>query len=328
MVTKMDYYKIRELAYPYNYVESTVAIFLSISGTTLSAIVFHILLKNKWRSLSIDLRLICFTLVCDILHSFVAFTCGICNFVGFAEYLSFKPSCALNAVSFDFATVSSINIVGVIALERYFLIVKEKVLDSRVYYILIIIIQLINLVSSVISGVFGNFSISSTSVYCIYSTTNWAGIFGTIILLLSISISLSITYFSYINIIIKRRKLSLQNQKILPFKAKKIRRDANSTIFKSALIIIASTIINIPCITYLFIQLIDPKLLTPQIQIIITISCMLNMTINALIVLRLRTDLWNRFKEVIFRKSDSNEDDGVSINDYQLTIIEVDISDK
>jgi hypothetical protein len=328
MAIKMDYYKIREQAYPYNYAESIAAIFFSIYGTILSTIVFYILLRNKWRSLSIDLRLICFTLMCDMLHSFIVFTCGVCNLAGFADYLSSKPSCAFNAIIIVFAAMSSINMVGVISLERYFLIVKERVLHNRTYYMIILSLQLINLVGSITSGVFGTFSISSTSVYCIYDMTNWAGISGTIILVLSIGTSTSITYFSYINIIIKRRKLSLQNQKVLPFKTKKIRRDANVTIIKSALIIIASTISSLPYIIYLFIEIIDPKLLTPRIQAIVTISCMVNMIINALIVLRLRADLWNKFKEAIFIKSDSNEDDSVSINDYQLTIIDADFSNK
>jgi hypothetical protein len=55
---------------------------------------------------------------------------------------------------------------------------------------------------------------------------------------------------------------------------------------------------------------------------------MFNMIINALIILKLRTDLWNKFKEAIFIKSDDSRDDSASINDYQLTAIEADISDK
>ncbi|KXN72206.1 hypothetical protein CONCODRAFT_4951 [Conidiobolus coronatus NRRL 28638] len=268
----MDYYKIRELAYPYNYAESIAAIFFSITGTILSTLVLHIILKNKWKNLSVGLKLICFTLVFDILHSFVAFTCGICNLVGFADYLNSKLSCTLNAVTIVFTCITSINIVGVVALERYFLIVKDKVLYNNTYYLIVLSLQMIILLSCVISGAFGSFSIGSTSVYCVYDTTTWAGIAGTIIIVLSISISISMTYFSYISIIVKRRKLTLQNQNILPFNAKKIKRDANVTIIKSGLIIFASTFANLPYIVYLFIELIDPKYLTPKIQTICTIS--------------------------------------------------------
>ncbi|KXN72209.1 hypothetical protein CONCODRAFT_4954 [Conidiobolus coronatus NRRL 28638] len=324
----MDYYKIRELAYPYNYVVSIAAIFLSISGTTLNTLVLHIILKNKWKKLSIDLKLICFTLLFDLLSCFYIFTTGICNLVGYADYLNSKFSCTINSIISIFTCVTSINIVGVVSLERYFLIVKEKVLCRKVYYMLILSIQLVNLISCIIGGVFGGFSISATSVFCMFNLNSWAGIAGDIILILSVGTSINITYFSYINIIIKRRKLTLQNQKIFPFKSKKIKREANSTIIKSVLIIIASTFTNIPFNVLLFIALVNPKFLTPQIQAICSTFTMLNMIINALIVLRLRTDIWNEFKEVIFIKNDNSEADGSSIDDYQLADIEVELNNK
>jgi hypothetical protein len=324
----MDYYKIRELAYPYNYVVSIASILLSIAGAILGTLVLRIILRNKWKLLSIDLKLICFTLIFDLLMSFYCFISGICNIVGYSGYLNSKFSCTLNAIIYIFTCVTSINLVGVVALERYLLIVKEIVLHNRTYYIIILSLQFLNLASCLITSIFGSFGISSTSVYCIYDTANWAGISGTMILALSISISIIMTYFSYTNIIIKRRKLTLQNQTVLPFKAKKIRRDANSTIIKSALIIIASTITNLPFNLFLIMEFIDPKFLTPQIQTICTILSMFNMVINSLIILRLRTDLWNKFKEAIFIKSDNSSDSGINIDDYQLTTIELDTNDK
>jgi hypothetical protein len=75
-------------------------------------------------------------------------------------------------------------------------------------------------------------------------------------------------------------------------------------------------------------EFIDPKFLTPRIQAICTILSMFNMVINSLIILRLRTDLWNKFKEAIFIKSDNSSDSGINIDDYQLTTIELDTNDK
>jgi hypothetical protein len=324
----MDYYKIKELAYPYNYVVSIAGILVSIPGTVLNTLVLHLILKNKWKKLSIDLKLICFTSLFDLIICFYSFISGICNLVGFADYLNSNLSCTLNGVISVLIGTTSVNLVGVVALERYLLIVKEKTLYNRTYYLLIISLQLINLISYIVSGVFGGFSINATSVYCIYDFTNWAGIAGTMILALSFSTSITMTYFSYINIMIKRRKLTLQNQKIFPFKADKIKKDANSTIIKSALIIIASTITNLPYNILLFISFISPKLSTPLIQSICSMFNMLNVIINSLIVLRLRTDVWNEFKEFILLKPGNSDADWDSINDYQLINIEVGVESK
>jgi hypothetical protein len=252
---------------------------------------------------------------------FFAFTSGICNLVGFADYINSKLSCALNAAIIVFSAVASINLVGVVALERYLLIVREKGLFNRTYYMIILGLQLINLFSVTICGVFGGFSINSTSVYCIYNTTTWAGVVGTIILALSISSSIFMIYLGYISIMIKRRKLTLQNQNIFPFKAEKIKKDANSTILKSGLIIIVSTITTLPYCILLFISLINPKFLTPLVMTLCTVLSMLNMAINTIIVLRLRTDLWNGLKELFFIKPNDNDIENESIDDYQLAVI-------
>ncbi|KXN72207.1 hypothetical protein CONCODRAFT_4952 [Conidiobolus coronatus NRRL 28638] len=317
----MNYYKIRELAYPCNYVVSIVGIFLSIFGTIISTLVVHVILKNKWKILSIDLKLICFTLIFDILHCFLAFTSGICDIIGFGDYLNSRFTCSLNSVLTIFTAITSINLVGVVALERYLLIIKAKTLNSIVYYKLILGLQLINLANGVVSGTFGGFSISSASVYCMFNLNSWAGIVGSTVLSLSTGTSIFMIYFCYISIMIKRRSSALEIQKLFPLKARKIRNEANSTILKSTLIIIASTFTTIPYCAVMFIKLFNPSFLTPLVAAICLISAMFNMVFNPIIVLRLRIDIWDEIKVLFFIKSDGSDIISNNVDDYQLTIL-------
>ncbi|KXN72208.1 hypothetical protein CONCODRAFT_4953 [Conidiobolus coronatus NRRL 28638] len=297
----MNYYEIRKTAYPYNYVVSISAIPITLSGMVLSILVLSLILRKSWKSLNIDLKLICFTLIFDMLECFLVLTSAICNLVGFADYLNSMFSCTLNAVITIFTVVTSINLVGVVAIESF---------------------QLINLISCVVSGAFGGFSINSTSVYCLFNLTKWSGLVGNIFLTLSIGSSIGMIYFSYIGIMIKRRNITLQTQQIFPLKAKKIRKNANSTIFKSTLIILASTFTTLPYCVLLFISLINPQFLTPLVGTLCTWSIMFNMIINTIIVLRLRTDLWIEFKVLILIKSDISENDSELENDHNLTVFD------
>jgi hypothetical protein len=322
----MDYYNIRKSAYPYNYLLTIPGILLSILGTTLSSLVIFLILKNKRRKLDIDLKLVCFTLIFDILHCFLTFITAVCSIAGFAEYLSSRFSCSLNPVLTIFTAIGSINLVGLVALERYLYIIKQKTLNSKTYYMLILGLQFINLVSGAVSGVFGGFSISSASVYCIYNLDSLAGILGSAELNLSIGASIFMIYFGYINIMIKRRNLALEMEKLFPSKAKKIRSEANSTIIKSTLIIIASTFTSIPYCAVHFISLVNRSFLTPLVSAISILSTLFNMIFNPIIILRLRIDLWCELKALLFANSDnSDRDDDIynyRANNYQLRIIE------
>jgi hypothetical protein len=283
----------------------------------LSILVLSLILRRSWKLLNIDLKLICFTLIFDMLECFLVLTSAICNLVGFAGYLDSVFSCTLNAVITIFTVVTSINLVGVVAIERYLLIVKEKTFKNRTYYMYILALQLINLISCIVSGAFDGFSINSTSVYCLFNLTKWSGLVGNIFLTLSIGSSIGMIYFGYIGIMIKRRNITLQNQQIFPFKAEKIRKNANSTIFKSSLIIIASTFTTLPYCVLLFISLINPRFLTPLVGTLCTWSIMFNMIINTIIVLRLRTDLWIEFKALILIKSEISDSD----SEWRMTTI-------
>jgi hypothetical protein len=316
----MDYYKIEKLAYPYNYIVSITAILLSVLGAVLSSLVIFLTLRNKWRRLDIDLKLVCFTLIFDILNCFLAIITAICNMIGYAEYLNSRFSCSLNSVLTIFTAIGSINLVGLVALERYLLIVKQKILKNKIYYMLILGLQFINLASGAVSGAFGGFSIGSASVYCMLNLDSWAGIFGSIVLNLSTGASIFMIYFGYVNIMIKRRNIALETQKLFPSKAKKIRSEANSTIIKSTLIIIASTFTTIPYSAILFITIFNPIFLTPLVAAICILSAMFNMIFNPIIVLKLRIDLWYELKALIFGKSDNINSDSDSDSDVDIDI--------
>ncbi|KXN72210.1 hypothetical protein CONCODRAFT_4955 [Conidiobolus coronatus NRRL 28638] len=262
-----------------------------------------------------------------MLECFLVFTSAISNLISFSAYLDSVFSCSINAILTILTAATSINLVGIVAIERYFLIVKGKPLSNRAYYMLILGLELLNLSSCIFGGTFNGFSINPTSVYCLFDLNNWAGKVGNIIIAISLGISLSMIYFGYINIMIKRRTLTLQNQRIFPFKAEKIKRDANSTIFKSALIIIASTFTNLPYCVLLVITLIYPQFLTPLIGTLCTWSIMFNMIINTTIVLRLRTDLWIELKKLLYIKSDDSDVENDNIDDYQLAIINEESND-
>jgi hypothetical protein len=217
--------------------------------------------------------------------------------------------------------MASINLVGLVALERYLYIIKQKTLNSKTYYMLILGLQFINLLSGAISAAFGGFSISSSSVYCIFNLDNWAGILCSTVLNLSIGTSIFVIYFSYVNIMIKRRNLALEIEKLFPSKAKKIRSEANSTIIKSTLIIIASSFTSIPYCAVLFIILFNPSILTPLAAAISILFTLFNMVFNPAIVLRLRIDLWCELKALFITESNNSDNDNYRACDYQLRII-------
>ncbi|KXN67096.1 hypothetical protein CONCODRAFT_10916, partial [Conidiobolus coronatus NRRL 28638] len=264
----MDYKHVRDNSHPYNYILDAIGLALAIPGMILAALVLRVLMNRKWSHMNIDLKLITLTLIFDIISCLESGLNCFFNMINFQYNLSYTWSCNLAATICLIGFITSINLVGLIALERCLLICYQTKIDEIYYWIMLIIFILINIGSIVISWLSNGFTILPASMYCMFDVKVKAGRITGIITLLLALVSVSMVFIGYIKISLKRAQESKQSQIELGLNPVEVRKTMRSTIIKSMVIIFVSCLNNGPYCILVVISLFEPSFLTPLVDCI------------------------------------------------------------
>jgi hypothetical protein len=314
----MNYQHIRDNAHPYNYILDSIGLLLAIPGMVLAVLVLRVLMNRKWSHMNIDLKLITITLVFDIISCLESGLNCFFNIINFQYNLSYSWSCNLTATICLIGFITSINLVGLIALERCLLICYQTKIKEIYYWIILLIFILINVSSIVISWLHHGFTILPASMYCMFDVNTRAGRITGIITLLLALVSVAMVFVGYIKISLKRAQESKQSQIELGLNPAVVKKTMRSTIIKSMIIIFVSCLNNGPYCILVVISLFEPKFLTPLIDCISTSCLMLNLCLNTIIVLHMRPGLFKEilnylgYKNLFSIDSRHNEDDSQS----------------
>jgi hypothetical protein len=297
----MDYGIVRSRAGPVNTYVSILAIITSIIGIMLSISIFYIIAKKSWSRLYIDLKLVTLTVIFDSLVSFWSIICSILDLTNSTKYIAIPIGCNINAAICILLCTGSINCVAVTAIERYTKVMLQKSFREVYYYIFISCFFLFNLMACTATIYLDGFNVHPTSIYCFLNLESYGGRVGLGLLGFTEMLSILIVYSVYIRIIIKRRISALEVELHFPLQHEEIRKRANSTIFKSILIIIGSTISNFPYCVITLIDLIHPEIYTPLLDGIANLCMIANTIFNCLLILGMRPDLSEELKSLFFK---------------------------
>lgn len=292
----MDYYELRDKAYPYNYIMSSISLLICITGITLCSFVLNIIFRNKWQKLHIDLKLVTITLFLDLTEAILVLPSAVFDLLGLASWMPPKISCNANAILYILAFVTEVNFVAIVAIERYALIVHHKKLKIMHYILILIVLFSLNIASCTVAYLNNGFSVHPTAVYCLFDLYTRGGKLGISILAVSMFSCIIIIYYTYTIIMIKRRRDLLNMRELFPLKSKQIQNQANTTILKSLSLILASTITNTQYSVLTIMSLIRPEFYTTIIDTICTACILLNIVMNTLLLLGMRPDLLDELK--------------------------------
>ncbi|KXN66433.1 hypothetical protein CONCODRAFT_11723 [Conidiobolus coronatus NRRL 28638] len=289
----VDYNEVRSNAYPYNYILDSIGLALAIPGLILSVSVLRVLLTRRWAGMNIDLKLIIFTLIFDIISCLESGLNCFFNMINFKYNLSMWWSCNLAATICLIGFITSINLVGIIAFERCLLICYHKTIKDHYYWIFLGGCITMNAVCITIGWTYNGFTILPASMYCMFNVATTGGKVCSLLTLFSALISMSVVFAGYIQIALKRANQSKRDQLELGMKADKVNRNVRSTIAKSMIIVLVCCMNNGPYCILVIISLINNDFLTPLIDCISASCLMLNLCLNTIIVLHMRPFLIN-----------------------------------
>jgi cbb3-type cytochrome oxidase subunit 3 len=300
----MGYYEeLRDAAYPYNYVLDSITLVITVSGIILSSLVLYVAFKRPWRGFNIDLKLVTITLLSDLFTGFICLANCLCNFFSISAYLSSRVACDVNAVLVLMPFMTSINLVGVVAVERALLVVFDTRLKVKYYYILIGGLGAINIANALISLIYDAYTIQPSTMYCLYDISRVPGRVSSILLLVSAFASLGMVYIGYVLIVFKKRQRERNIRNNLRHLNLAAQHQPSSTTMKSLIIILVSSATNLPYFSLVLVALIDSSFWTPAIDTICTSLIMLNQVINTMLVLLMRYDLSDGLKVLLGIKS-------------------------
>ncbi|KXN64630.1 hypothetical protein CONCODRAFT_14197 [Conidiobolus coronatus NRRL 28638] len=295
----MDYNTIRERARPINTIVSCSAMVISTIAIFLGLILLFIITKKKWSKLYIDLKLVSMTVFVDLLVSIWAIVNSVLDLTNKIDYIGSQVGCTISGAISIIISTGTINCVAVTAIERYALIVLEASISDHLYYFILFGFVLTNILSCAITIVLKGFTPHPTSIYCMNDLQTSAGRIGLGFLGFSEMLSLVMVYFCYISIILARRRLALQAKEEFPMQFQNIDINWKSTVFKASLIIIGSTLSNVPYIIISTIWLARYELYTSVLDGIATLCLILNSIFNTFLILGMQPDLSKEFKSCL-----------------------------
>jgi hypothetical protein len=315
----MDYYELRNFASPYNHIISGYALFIIIVGITLNSIVLKLIINKKWSKLNIDLKLVIITLLFDMSEGLLVFPSALTDLINLPQYNPANLNCNVNAILYTLIFGTEINLVALVAFERYLLILHDIVLRERYYYLILFGFFVINITGCMVALNFDGFSLHPTGVYCLFNLSNFGGRLGISILAISILSAQSIIYYCYIRIMFTRRSAMLKIRDWCPSKYEEITKRANDTIIRASLVVLTSTITTIPYCILTILGLANPIHFNITVDFIMTILILLNIVMNTLLLLFMRADILEKLKFKLTGISSIQFGSNASREDFRLS---------
>ncbi|KXN72705.1 hypothetical protein CONCODRAFT_4440 [Conidiobolus coronatus NRRL 28638] len=125
-----------------------------------------------------------------------------------------------------------------------------------------------------------------------------SGLIGSLLAGALLLISLFSIFFGYIKICLYRREQSKKSQIELGLDPEKVKKEVNSTILKSLSIIFGSFLAYTPYTLILLLQIFSTSFQTPELSAVATILIDSNVTLNSLILINMKPELYKEIKKI------------------------------
>ncbi|KXN69777.1 hypothetical protein CONCODRAFT_7725 [Conidiobolus coronatus NRRL 28638] len=195
-------------------------------GCLITLMILIFLIKRKWSTFNIDIKIAFLVLILDFLGSLGTFLVGICSMTPFNLWIAYKWLCDLNAFFLVGFFYASNYMVALMSFQRYLLICHKKILPNWTWYFLagLIIILCVGNICLLIG--FNLVELMPLTIYCLTSPTTAIGYAAVIIYCSLGTLSWVTIVYCYTTISIYRR---LEDAKL----AKTMNLELNTIIARS-----------------------------------------------------------------------------------------------
>jgi hypothetical protein len=298
------YQEIRISAQPYNFIQDWFLLALGFGSFFILLPLLKVAFQQKWSSHKVGMKLSILMVVFDVLTAADAILVSFNNLLNIPWNYPNDISCTINPIISLVIYFTSVCLVAVISLERCLLIVYKKQYSDKFYYLIIFILIITILAICVLTSILNGWGLVATGVYCLFDVSKFGGLIGSLLSGILIGSCLFVIFFAYTKICLFRFDQSQVEQLELGLDPEKVKKDANSTIIKSLLIVIISVLTNGPFTLLLMMQIISKNLNTPVTNSISSILINFNLLTNALLLLNMKPELWKGIKSFYGLKVD------------------------
>jgi hypothetical protein len=302
-------------AEPYIYIGGVYLLIQSLLSTFLIISLLLVIFKEKWSRLGIDLKLMTMIIILDLGGASIIVVGCISNLCGYGILIDTAQKCCVTAFWLLFTLITSVNITGVLSLQRCLFVVFNRRYPNKFYYSIILTHFIFDLTSWIICWINKGFTIMPLAQYCHFDVDTKAGLISAALLIVSCGISDSLVFICYPIICINCRNKSKRSQLELGMDPDKVKTRVNTTLAKSLALILASMFTNVPYCIILITCMAKVHILTPPTDLVQTILMATTVLVNSLILINLKPELWRSLK-LLWGVKDNNTE----LNeDYLLT---------
>jgi hypothetical protein len=254
--------------------------------------------KTKWSRMKIDMKTAVLMATFDLCSAIEAILLDFFNLVHFPWIMPNQLACTINAILVIFFFFNSLGLVAILSLERCLLIVYEKEYSDSFYYAIIFCLLAFNIGICLLSSLTHGFGLAPIGTYCLFDVNVTGGLIGSLLSGALLSISLLIIFIGYTKICLFRREQSKRTQIELGLDPKKVQKDVNTTIIKSLSIILGSFLAYTPYTLILLLQIASKSFQTPELCAVATLLIDCNITLNSLILINMKPELYVGIKKI------------------------------
>jgi hypothetical protein len=288
----IEFKELYQRSYPYNIIAAGYGVIDSSIVLILGVSLLISIIKTNSKGWKIDMKLCAILLGVDLTCAIVILFYNLQYLTSSNKYLKGLTLCNLNGALVNMLFPAAVFLMAVISLERCLLIVFKREFSLKFYFSILAIFNLLNAADITQTAINRGYTPYPLAIYCQYNMSLTAGLVGSIVMVLIGGISYSMIIVCYLAICFYRRSQSLKAQLELGLDPIKVKKEVNSTIIKSLIIMLASILSTGIFVVITAISWFIPKVLTPKTDMVVAIFVQSQMLINTLILLNMRPDLW------------------------------------
>ncbi|KXN67095.1 hypothetical protein CONCODRAFT_10915, partial [Conidiobolus coronatus NRRL 28638] len=235
-----EYEELYQSAYPYNIVAAGYGIADSIIVLILGASLLISIIKTNNEGWKIDMKLCAMLLGVDLACTLLILFYNLQYLFYSNTYLEGHALCNLNGALVNILFPTAVFLMAVISLERCLLIVFKREFSLMFYFCIFATFSMINAANVAQTVINNGYIAYPLAIYCQYNTSQTAGLVGSVVMVLVGGISYNMIILSYLAICFYRRSQSLKAQLELGLDPIKVKKEVNSTIIKSLIIMLGS----------------------------------------------------------------------------------------
>ncbi|KXN67628.1 hypothetical protein CONCODRAFT_10287 [Conidiobolus coronatus NRRL 28638] len=153
-------------------------------GLVLGGAILHVVLKHFRKNMHIDMKLGLCLVVLDVLSSIDFIFSSIANLPVFQLYVHYPVACMVQVAWASTTFITSMNLIGIIALERCLLIVYNIRLKDKHYWYMVFVAYIIPLFNAILCIATDSVEFQNFGVVCHYSAHTLYGIIAFLIMML------------------------------------------------------------------------------------------------------------------------------------------------